>query len=88
MPVDTKTISSKVRMFLNIAKAHMSLRTYGDGVPSVAGVYLVSFLQANDWARFSTQARHYFSTYISTTYQHQDSVQHVALGPSEEVAGW
>ena len=48
-----------------------------------AGVSLVSFLQAGDWARVSTPARHYFSTYITTTDQHQNSVQHAVLGLSE-----
>ena len=31
------------------------------------GVSLVSILQAGDWVRVSTQARDYFSTYITTT---------------------
>ena len=47
------------------------------------GVSLVTILQAGDWTRVSTPARHYFSTYISTTDQHQDSVQHAVLGLSE-----
>ena len=49
----------------------------------VAGVSLVTILQAGDWARVSTLARHYFSTYITTTDQHQDSVQCAVLGLSE-----
>ena len=48
-----------------------------------AGVSLVTILQAGDWARVSTPARHYFSTYITAMDQHQDSVQHVVLGLSE-----
>ena len=40
----------------------------------VAGVSLVSILQAGDLARVSTPARHCFSPYITTVDQHQDSV--------------
>ena len=47
-----------------------------------AGVSPVSILQAGDWARVSTPARHYFSTYITTTDGHQDSVQCAVLGLS------
>ena len=39
-----------------------------------AGVSLVTILQAGDWTRVSTPAGHYFSTYITTTDRHQDSV--------------
>ena len=49
----------------------------------MAGVFLVSILQAGDWARVSTQARHYFSIYITTMDQHQDSIQWAVLGLSE-----
>ena len=52
-------------------------------VALVAGVYLVSILQAGDWARVSTLARYCFSPYITTTDQHQGSVQHDMLGLSE-----
>ena len=48
-----------------------------------ADLSLVTILQAGDWARVSTPARHYFSTYITTTDQHQDSVQCAVLGLSE-----
>ena len=48
-----------------------------------AGVSLVTILQAGDWTRVSTPARHYFSTYITTTDRHQDSVQCAVLGLSE-----
>ena len=48
-----------------------------------AGVSLVSILQAGDWARVSSLARHYFSPYITATDWHQDSVQHAMLGLSE-----
>ena len=44
--------------------------------------------QAGDGTRVSTPARHYFSTYITTTDQHQDSVQHAVLGLSEYVLSW
>ena len=49
----------------------------------VAGVTLVSILQVGTWATFSMQAIHYFSSYISTTDWHQDSVQHALLDLSE-----
>ena len=48
-----------------------------------AGVSLVTILQEGDWARVSTPAMHYFSTYIPTMHQHQDSVLHAVLGLSE-----
>ena len=48
-----------------------------------AGVFLLTILQAGDWARVSTPARHYFSTYITTTDQHQDSMQCAVLYLSE-----
>ena len=54
----------------------------------VAGVSLVSMLQAGDWAIVSTPARHYFSTYITTTDWHQDSLQHAVLGLSEKSTCW
>ena len=85
-PVCAKTISSWVRKVLCVAKAHMSLGSIWGAAASVAlaaGVSLVSILQAGDWARVSTQARHYFSPYITTVDQHQDSLQHAELGLSE-----
>ena len=33
----------------------------------MAGIFLVSILQAGDWARVSSQATHYLSTYITAT---------------------
>ena len=48
-----------------------------------AGVSLVTILQAGDWTRVSTLARHYFSTYITMTDRHQDSVQRAVLGLHE-----
>ena len=84
--VCAKTISSWVRKVLCVAKAHMSpgsLQGAAASAAIVAGVSLVSILQAGDWARVSTLARHYFSPYITTTDQHQDSVQCAMLGFSE-----
>ena len=66
------TISSWVRKVLCVAKAHMSPGSlWGLQTSSalVAGVLLVSILQAGDWARVSTLPRHYFSPYITTTDQ-------------------
>ena len=40
-----------------------------------AGFFPVSILQPDDFARVSTPAIHYFSTYIITTHQHQELVQ-------------
>ena len=84
--VCAKTISSWVRKVLCVAKAHMSLGSIQEVAASAAlaaGVFLVTILQAGDWAKVSTQARHYFSTYITTTHWHQDSVQPAVLGLSE-----
>ena len=36
-----------------------------------------------DWARVSTPARNYISTYITTTDWHQDHIKHGVLGLSE-----
>ena len=47
------------------------------------GVSLVSILQVGDCVRVSMPARH-----ITTMDQHQDSVQHAALGLSEKVLSW
>ena len=49
----------------------------------VAGFSLVSILQAWDWARVPTPARHYLSSNITAVEWHQDSVQHAMLGLSE-----
>ena len=76
-PVCAKTISSWVRKVLCVVKALMSLGSLQGVAASAAlaaGVFLVSILQAGDWARVSTPARHYFSTYITTMDWHQDSV--------------
>ena len=66
---------------------HICLWALSGGVAasatSAAGVSLVTILQAGDWARVSTPARHYFSTYITTMDWHQDSVQHAVLDLSE-----
>ena len=48
----------------------MSLGTIQDATASealVAEVSLVSILLAGHWARVSSPARHYFSTYVTTT---------------------
>ena len=85
-PVCAKTISSWVRKVLCVAKAHMSLGCLQGVAASAAlaaGISLVTILQAGDWARVSTPARHYFSPYITTVDQHQDSLQHAVLGLSE-----
>ena len=90
-PVCAKTISSWVRKVLCIAKAHISLGyLLGAAVSTVlaAGVSLVSILQAGDWAKVSMLARHYFSSYITTMDQHQDSVQCAVLGLSVYVFSW
>ena len=91
MPICAKTISSWVKKVLDIAKAHMSPSTLCSVMVSsalVAGVSLVSILQAGDWARVSNPARHYFSTYITTTDQHQHNIQRVVLGVSEYSLCW
>ena len=66
---------------------HTCLQAVSGGIAAsaalAAGVSLASILQAGDWARVSTLARHYFSTYITTTDWHQDPVQHAVLGLSE-----
>ena len=85
-PVCAKTISSWVRKVLCVAKAHMSLGSLWGVAASAAlaaGVFLVIILQAGYWARVSTPARHYLSTYITIVVRHHDSVQHALLGLSE-----
>ena len=70
---------------------HMSLGSLWGVAASAAlaaGVSLVSILQAGDGAKVSMPARHYFSTYITTTDLLQDSVQHAVLGLSEYVLSW
>ena len=72
-PVCAKTISSWVRKVLSVVKAHMSpgsLQGVAASAALVADVSLVTILQAGDWTRVSTPARHYFSTYITTTDRH------------------
>ena len=67
-------------------KAQMSPCTlYGLAVTAalVDGVSLVTFLEAADWARASTPARHYFFTCITNTDHHQDSIQSAVLVLSE-----
>ena len=84
--VCAKTISSQVRKVLCVAKAHMFPGYLWGAAASaalVAGVSLDSILQAGDWARVSTPARHCFSPYITTVDWHQDSVLCVVLGLRE-----
>ena len=86
MPVCAKTIFSCVWKVLSIAKAHKSASTVCGAVVSaalVAGISLKSILQAGDLARVSTPDRHYFSAYITTTDQHQDSILSAVLGVTE-----
>ena len=75
--LSAKTISSWVRKVLSVDKAHVSELSLGVAAFAAlaAGASLVSILQVGDWTRVSTPARHYFSTYITTTDWHQDSVQ-------------
>ena len=81
-PVCAKTISSGVRKVLGVAKAHMSLGVAASAALA-ADFSLVTILQAGNWTRVSTPARHYFSTYITTRDQQQDSMQCAVLGLSE-----
>ena len=86
MPVCAKIISSWVRKVVSTDEAQMSLCNGQGDVASgalAADVSLVSILQAGYRARVSTPARHYFSTNIIATDEHQDSVQCAVLGPSE-----
>ena len=82
-PVCAKTISSWVRKVLGVAMSLGSVWGVAASAALVAGVSLVTILQAGDWTRVSTPAQHYISTYITTMDQHQDSVQHAMLGLSE-----
>ena len=58
-------------------------KTDAASVALVAGLSLFFILQASDWARVSTPARHYFSTYITMMDQHQNSVQCTVSGVNE-----
>ena len=85
-PACAKTISSWVRKVLFVAKGHISPGSiWGDAASAalVAGVSLVSIMQAGGWSSVSTPGRHYFSPYITTMDQHQNSLQHAVLGPSD-----
>ena len=85
-PVCAKTISSWIRKVLCVAKVHLSPGSLWQAAALAAGVSLVSILQAGDWARVSTPARHYFSLYITTLLLqilHLDSVQHAVPGLNE-----
>ena len=66
MPVYAKMINTWVGTVLTIAKVHMSSGTLQGAVTSVVlvdGVSLASILQAGDWARDSTSARHFLNIY-------------------------
>ena len=70
MVLCAKSVPSWVRESPSVTKTHMLLGTPQGAVVSVAlaaGVSLVCILQAGDWAKVCTTARHYFSTYITTT---------------------
>ena len=86
MSVCAEIIFSWLNKVLGIAKAQTSLGSLQAAVvlvAFVAGVCLVSILQASDWARVSTSAKLYFSTYITATEWEQDSIQHAVMGLSE-----
>ena len=61
----------------------MSLDTLSGAAAMVAGVSLVSILQAGNWARVPTLDTHYFSPYITAMDWYQDSLQYAMLGLSE-----
>ena len=66
MTICAKMISSWLRKVLNIANAHMSLgilQVAAESAVLVAGVSIVSILQAGDGTRVYSPARH-FSKYI------------------------
>ena len=91
MLVCAKKISSWVRKVLDIAKAHMSPTTFWGVEVSAAlvvSVSMVSILQSSNCARVSTPARHYLSTYITTTDEHQACIQFSVLGHSEWSTSW
>ena len=87
--VCVKTISSGIKKVL-FSRAHIS--GHSPGCYSVCSFdswcLPGSILQAGDWGSNSTPARHYFSTYISTTDWHKDLVHHTALGLTEWAACW
>ena len=85
IPVCVKVIYWWGPKVSGIAKAMSPGIMYGAVVSSAfaAGVSLVSLLQAGEWARVFTLARHYFSAYPTTMDQHHDSIQEAVLGLSE-----
>ena len=73
MPVCSKMISSWTGTVLSIVKGHVSPAIIQGAVlvvVFVAGVSLVSMLQAGDWFRVSTPPRYCFSTHVTATDQH------------------
>ena len=70
---------------------HISAGTVQCAVASAAlaaGIFLECILQVGEWARVTSQARHYFPTYITSTDQHQDSVQCSVIGLTEVTCCW
>ena len=82
-PVCAKTISFWVRKVLSAAKAHMSgLSLVGCCFCSLSNWCFCGHHPAGgDWTRISTPARHYFSTYITTTDWHQELCAACSAGP-------
>ena len=75
LPACAKMISSWVRKVLSMALHIYLLGTLNGAAASsalVAGVFLWSTLLVGDWARVSSPAGHYLSTYITTTDWHQE----------------
>ena len=75
-----------VRKVLCVPKAHMSPSSLQGTTASeviAAGVFLVSILQASEWNKVVSPARHYFTTYSTIPDWHQDSVQHAVQGLTE-----
>ena len=66
-----------------IAMAHVSPGLLQGAVVLTAKVFSACILQVGDWTSAFTPASHYFSTYITTTDMHQDSVQLAVLGLNE-----
>ena len=63
---------------------YMYLSTLQCAMALAADVSLVfTLLGDGDWARISTSAKHYFSTFITTMVLDQGSIQHAVLDLSE-----
>ena len=71
--VCAKMISSWVEKILSIARLYIYLHVLTRVLWNIGFggcVSLLSILEAGNWARVSTPARHYFSTYITITDWH------------------